>query len=146
MYFHHLENAIHKEEIVLLNTETSLTCFQSEIFLYCGSLFQVKVGQGAEVSVCPFCCGRKGYVHPGRRLAVKRLCLDVIANCIGTGLWLAFTKVVVTESSLLLVAKVLMNMSLVFTENIRSNFIIAQVRFNSIRNTLSLHEVSVSLP
>lgn len=76
---------------------------------------------------------------------MKRLCLNVTASCIGTDLWLTFTKVVVTESSLLLVAKVLMNMLLVFTENIWLNFIFAQVRFNSVRNTLSLPEVSVSL-
>lgn len=35
-----------------------------------------------------------------------------------------------------------MNMVFVFIENIELNFIFTQVRFNSIRNTLSLHEGS----
>ena len=45
-----------------------------------------------------FCSSKKEYVRPWRRLAVKCLYSDVIVNiCIGTGLCLTFTEVVVSE-------------------------------------------------
>lgn len=69
----------------MLSTETGLTCFVR--CLCCKFLFGVQVGQVVEGSMHQFCSGTRGYVSPGRRLAVKCLYLDVIVNiCIGTGL------------------------------------------------------------